>query len=171
MVDVNSRRDTFERLLEQYRDKVFRLAWSILGNQASAEDAAQDVFLKIWTALPGFRGESSVSTWIYAIARNTCLTRRQRESAHPTVELDETIAGPEPASDADLRRLIARLPEKYRDVLVLFYLEDRSYEQVAEALDLPIGTVKTNLHRAKKEIAALLPRKENGPCLAANTKS
>jgi RNA polymerase sigma-70 factor (ECF subfamily) len=171
MRDVNARREPFERILEQHRDKVFRLAWSILGNRAAAEDAAQDVFLKIWTALPGFRGESSISTWIYAVARNTCLTRRQRENAHPTIELDETIPGNEPSSDADLRRVIARLPEKYRDVLVLFYLEDRSYEQVAEALDLPMGTVKTNLHRAKKEIAVLLAGKEHGPCLAANTKS
>jgi RNA polymerase sigma-70 factor (ECF subfamily) len=153
---------TFESLLDEYRDKVFRLACSLLGNEASAEDATQEVFLKIWRALPGFRGQSSVSTWIYAIARNTCLTRRRMEGARRTFSLDEARAAEIPApqrpagSDADVRALIDRLPARYRSVLVLFYIEDRSYQQVALALDLPIGTVKTFLHRAKKELALAL---------------
>jgi RNA polymerase sigma-70 factor (ECF subfamily) len=153
---------TFDGLLDQYRDKVFRLACSLLGNEASAEDATQEVFLKIWKALPGFRGQSAVSTWIYAIARNTCLTRRRMEGAHRTLSLDEARAAEIPArgrpagSDADVRALIAALPARYRSVLVLFYIEDRSYQQVALALDLPMGTVKTYLHRAKKELALLL---------------
>jgi RNA polymerase sigma-70 factor (ECF subfamily) len=152
----------FERLLDEYRDKVFRLACSLLGNEASAEDATQEVFLKIWKALPGFRGQAAVSTWIYAIARNTCLTRRRMESARRTFSLDEARAAEMPArghpagSGADVRALMALLPSRYRDVLVLFYLEDRSYQQVALALDLPMGTVKTFLHRAKKELALLL---------------
>jgi RNA polymerase sigma-70 factor (ECF subfamily) len=164
---------TFESLLDEYRDKVFRLACSLLGNEASAEDATQEVFLKIWKALPGFRGQSSVSTWIYAIARNTCLSRRRMEGARRTFSLDEARAAEIPArehpagSDADVRSLIDRLPSKYRGVLVLFYLEDRSYQQVALALDLPMGTVKTFLHRAKKELALLLAahatRKEEVP--------
>jgi RNA polymerase sigma-70 factor (ECF subfamily) len=153
---------TFERLLDEHRDKVFHLACSLLGNEASAEDATQEIFLKIWKALPGFRGQSAVSTWIYAIARNTCLTRRRNEAAHRTYSLDEARAAEIPArgrtadSDADVRTLIGRLPERYRSVLVLFYLEDRSYLQVSLALDLPMGTVKTLLHRAKKELAQLL---------------
>jgi len=164
---------TFESLLDEYRDKVFRLACSLLGNEASAEDATQEVFLKIWKALPGFRGQSSVSTWIYAIARNTCLSRRRMEGARRTFSLDEARAAEIPShehpagSGADVRSLIDRLPSKYRGVLVLFYLEDRSYQQVALALDLPMGTVKTFLHRAKKELALLLAahatRKEEVP--------
>jgi RNA polymerase sigma-70 factor (ECF subfamily) len=169
----------FERLLDEYRDKVFRLACSILHDEASAEDATQDIFLRIWKALPGFRRESSLSTWIYAIARNVCLTRRRMASAHRTFTLDEARANEIPArpaaSDADLRTLIGQLPTRYRDVLMLFYLEDRSYQQVALALDLPMGTVKTNLHRAKKELALLLAaqsaqKEEPLPWPALNSK-
>jgi RNA polymerase sigma-70 factor (ECF subfamily) len=171
----------FERLLDEYRDKVFRLACSLLGDQAAAEDATQEIFLRIWKALPGFRGESSASTWIYAIARNTCLTRRRMATAHRTFSLDEAnaaeIPSPAPAtgSGSDLRAAIDRLPAKYARVLTLFYLEDRSYQQVALALDLPMGTVKTHLHRAKKELALLLApegarKEESIPWPALNSK-
>ena len=164
---------SFERLLDEYRDKVFRLACSLLADQAAAEDATQEVFLKIWRALPDFRGDSSISTWIYAIARNTCLTGRRAEAARRTCSLDEAGAaaipasGPPPATDSDLHAAIGRLPEKYRRVLVLFYLEDRSYQQVALAMGLPMGTAKTYLHRAKKQLALVLAeqttRKEGAP--------
>jgi RNA polymerase sigma-70 factor (ECF subfamily) len=180
-MDHVSGNQAFERLLDEYRDKVFRLAWSLLGDESAAEDAAQEIFLKIWKALPDFRGESSVSTWIYAIARNTCLTRRRIAADRRTYSLDEAnaaeIPSPDPpaASDTDLRAAIGRLPAKYARVLVLFYLEDRSYQQVALALGLPMGTVKTFLHRAKKELALLLAaqnmRKESPvPWPALNSK-
>lgn len=171
----------FERLLDEYRERVFRLACSLLRDEAAAEDATQEIFLKIWKALPDFRGESSVSTWIYAVARNTCLTRRRIAADHRTFSLDETNAAeipsrdPPAASDTDLRAAIGRLPAKYAQVVVLFYIEDRSYQQVALALDLPMGTVKTYLHRAKKELALLLTaqdtRKETAiPWPALNLK-
>jgi RNA polymerase sigma-70 factor (ECF subfamily) len=172
---------SFERLLDEYRDKVFRLACSLLSDQAAAEDATQEIFLKIWKALPEFRGDSSVSTWIYAIARNTCLTRRRIAADRRTYSLDEANAAeipshdPPAASDSDLRAAIGQLPAKYAQVLVLFYMEDRSYQQVALAMGLPMGTVKTYLHRAKKELAVLLAaqdtRKENAiPWPALNSK-
>ena len=161
----------FEHIVGEYREKVFRLACSLLSDPAAAEDATQDTFLKIWKALPDFRGDAQISTWIYAIARNTCLTRRRAAALPRTCSLDEAHAAAIPASDLppagdrDLRQAIDRLPEKYRRVLVLFYLEDRSYQQVALAMGLPMGTVKTFLHRAKKELALLLaepnPRKES----------
>jgi RNA polymerase sigma-70 factor, ECF subfamily len=178
---IVSGNQTFERLLGEYRDKVFRLACSLLGEVAAAEDATQEIFLKVWKSLPDFRGDSSVSTWIYAIARNTCLTRRRIAADHRTYSLDEANASeipshdPPPAVDSDLRAAIERLPAKYRQVLVLFYMEDRSYQQVALAMGLPMGTVKTFLHRAKKELAELLAaqnmRKESAiPWPALNSK-
>jgi RNA polymerase sigma-70 factor, ECF subfamily len=179
-MDLVSGHQAFERLLDEYRDKVFRLACSLLSDEAAAEDATQEIFLKIWRALPDFRGESSISTWIYAIARNTCLTRRRFAAEHRTFSLDEADAAEIPApnpppDDSDLRAAIARLPEKYRRVLVLFYLEDRSYQQVALALGVPMGTVKTFLHRAKKELAVLLAEPNRGkesaiPWPALNSK-
>jgi RNA polymerase sigma-70 factor (ECF subfamily) len=162
----------FEPLVEAYQSKVFRLAYSIMGERAAAEDLTQEVFVKIWRALPGYRGEASLGTWVFAIARNTCLSRRRREAARRAVSLDvaavRAVAESQHAREdphgreLEMRDLLARLPEKYRHVLTLFYLEDRSYEQVAETLGLPLGTVKTYLHRGKKELGALMvaPRKE-----------
>lgn len=166
MVDASNRAESFERILDDYQGKVFRLACSILRNEAAAEDAAQEVFIKVWKALPKFQGQSSVGTWIYAIARNTCLSRLKRERLRETLPLEEakSAAAPSRRSDAvedrEIRALVDRLPEKYRQVLVMFYFEERSYEQVAEALALPMGTVKTYLYRAKKELASLLGAKE-----------
>ena len=176
--------DQFELLVEEYQAKVFRLAYSILGERAAAEDLAQEVFVKIWKALPGYRGESSLGSWVFAIARNTCLSHRRREASRRTSSLD--VAGVRAAAESlharpdrhggelEVRDLLSRVPEKYRRVLALFYLEDQSYEQVAEILRLPLGTVKTFLHRGKKELGALLAarRKEGGlACSAVDLKT
>jgi RNA polymerase sigma-70 factor (ECF subfamily) len=152
--------EAFDLLLAQYQDKVFRLAWSILGNRALAEDTVQEIFLRIWRSLPGYRGLSSLSTWIFAIARNTSITALRRERKRSTLSLnDEQLPRPSGKSrgapcELDLSELIARLPDRYRQVLVLFYMEERSYDEVARLLDLPMGTVKTYLHRARKALAA-----------------
>jgi RNA polymerase sigma-70 factor (ECF subfamily) len=162
MAHVHSFQEPFERIVEEYQDRVFRLACSILRNEAAAEDAAQEVFIKVWKALPKFHGQSSLGTWIYAISRNTCLTRLKRQRVRETLPLEEAGAAAMPSrhgdsvGESEIHALVDRLPEKYRRVLVMFYFEERSYEQVAEALALPMGTVKTYLHRAKKELASLL---------------
>jgi RNA polymerase sigma-70 factor (ECF subfamily) len=173
----------FESLVDEYQGKVFRLAYSMLGDRAAAEDLAQEVFVRIWKALPGFRGDSSLSTWVFAIARNTCLSRRRREAARHAASLDVAQVRAEAESlharedrhpqELDMRDLLAKISGKHRRVLTLFYLEDRSYEQVAELLGLPMGTVKTYLHRGKKELGALLAarRKEEGlACPAVHSK-
>lgn len=155
--------EAFELVLAQYRDKVYRLAYSILGNESSADDAAQQVFIRIWRALPGFEGRASISTWVFTIARNTCLTASKRNAAQRTISLDSSEArlaaesrhyrAREDRGEPDLLHLISQLPEKYSQVIVLFYMEERSYEEVARLLDLPMGTVKTYLHRARKQLA------------------
>lgn len=154
---MNADRATqFDRVVAEYRDRVYRLAYALLGDHAAAEDAAQEAFVRIWKGLSGFRAEAALSTWIYAIARNACLTYRKRQRLNHFVPIENgTEAGaPVAAGDTvtgiDLRRALAELPAKYRDVLTLYYFEERSYQQVSEALGIPIGTVKTYLHRAKK---------------------
>lgn len=113
----------------------------MLADDTLAEDVCQDVLLRVWRALPGYRGEASVSTWIYAITRNTCLTRLQQNAAHLAVPLTQALVVAErPRAGLEIRDLIQRLPEKYRRVLVLFYFEDKSYQEVAAMLDLPVGT-------------------------------
>jgi len=154
--------EALDQLLRQYQTKVFHLAFSMLGNREQAEDTAQEVFIRVWRALPAYRGASSVSTWIYSIARNTCLTALKSAGARRTVSLEDpgTRAAAERQSHPpssphapDLRRLVDDLPEKQRQVVALFYLEEKSYEDVSRLLGIPLGTVKTHLHRARKELA------------------
>jgi RNA polymerase sigma-70 factor (ECF subfamily) len=160
-------RAAFEVVLPSYRDRVFRLSLSILRDPTAAEDAAQDVFLRLWKALPGYNGSAALSTWIYAITRNTCISvlRKRR----PQVSLDEPLfadddhggglqlAAPEQDDSAvvSVEKLLDHLPERYRQAVVLFYMEDKSYEQTAAALELPLGTVKALLHRARKRLIEL----------------
>ncbi len=161
----------FDLIVKNFSGKVMRLAYSILGNRAFAEDLTQDVFVRIWRALPAYRGLSSVSTWIYSITRNTCLTALKRDRAKIAISLDEPLIRAEAESEAflprgssviDLPSLLSKVPEKYRQVVMLFYMEEKSYEEVARQLDLPIGTVKTYLYRARKTLMSLLLQEKKG---------
>ena len=156
-------REAFERILERFKDKVFRLAISLVRDETVAEDMTQDIFIKVWKALPGYHGAASVSTWLYTIARNTCLTELKRRAHRPTVslhapEIEAVVdalpamqtSDPEAGASLDAQALLARLPEKYRRVVTLFYLEQKSYEEVGALLGLPLGTVKTFLFRREK---------------------
>jgi RNA polymerase sigma-70 factor, ECF subfamily len=160
--------EAFAELLPRYRGKVYRLCCALLGDPAQAEDAAQESLVRIWRALPNYDGRASLSTWIYTITRNRCLTaiQRRRDFA-PLDEEVEHLAGdlqsaaPDPDEvPALLRELVNALPERYRRVLTLFYYEDRSVSEVAEMLAIPQGTVKTTLYRARAQLAEQL--KERG---------
>ena len=145
--------EDFQSILAQYQDKIYRLALGMLGDPAQAEDAAQETFVKIWRGLPKFRGESSISTWIFSIARNTCLNALK--SRRKMVSIEEVVERARPVREPmDIEALLAELPEHYREVMLLFYVHDKSYEEVAGTLDIPMGTVKTYLHRARKQLIA-----------------
>jgi len=159
--------ETFERIALEYQDKIFRLSFSYLRDRADAEEAAQDVLLRVWKGLSSFRSESSLSTWIYAVTRNTCLTALRRRSLK-CVSLEEPEAYrqterraldqwlmPEKPRAADL---LNRLPAKYRQAVALFYMQEKSYDEVARMLDIPVGTVRTYLFRARKSLAEELVR-------------
>jgi RNA polymerase sigma-70 factor (ECF subfamily) len=151
----------FELAMSIYGDRMLGLAISIVGERAAAEDAVQDVMIRIWRALPQFRGEASISTWIYAITRNRCLTVLKQRRGQP-ISLDDpesreaaaNVAAVQPRS-GDVWSLLHALPVQYRQVLTLFYAEERSYEEIARALDMPLGTVKTHIHRGRKMLAQL----------------
>ena len=167
------RHAVLEGLMQRYRQKVMHLALSIVRNPALAEDLSQTVFVKVWQALPKFDGRAAISTWLYTITRNTCLTAVERERrVVPLEDFQEAAdddgdpmvfgraqAGAETAGQAaaeyDVTKLLEQLPEPYRRVVVLFYLEDRSCEEVGELLSMPTGTVKALLHRGRKKLAAL----------------
>ena len=162
----------FDLVVPAYREKVFRLASSILRDRAAAEDATQESLVRVWRALPRFDGRAALGTWIYAITRNTCLMELRRR--RPTVSLDDAdseearqatasvAAEPTPDPERDnILRLIEALPGNQQQVVRLFYLEDRSYEAVADRLGMPLGTAKNLLHRARKRLMELARNVEN----------
>jgi RNA polymerase sigma-70 factor (ECF subfamily) len=148
-----------ELLLDLYEGRVFRMAVTMLGDAGRAEEVTQDIFVKLWRALPFYDGRAAVSTWLYTIARNTCLTALRSEGYRRTATLDqvqEPAAAEAGPSDVMLQQCVARLPEVQRQVIMLFYFEDRNIADVARALDLPEGTVKSHLHRARQALEEML---------------
>jgi RNA polymerase sigma-70 factor, ECF subfamily len=145
---------------------VFALIARTVQDRTRAEDLAQDVFLRIHRGLPYFRGEARLATWIYRIVANVCLQEHTRPSA--TVSLDDEHASAKAQraapdrqfGDLELRdrleKAIARLPAQYRLLIAAHYLNGVQYEGLAEALQLPLGTVKTQLYRAKRQLRRML---------------
>ena len=170
--------------MREHQSLVFRTLTRLTGAGAHVEDLAQEVFLRLYRALPEFRGESALSTYLYRIVINVAQDewrRRQRERAHLGAEpafLDEAEAEDwlenQPAHDggehtrspesllaaAELQNVVETallcLPEAERAVLVLFHGEDCSYEGIAGMLAMPVNTVRTHLHRGRKRLAALV---------------
>ena len=152
----------FRELVDLYKGLVFGLISRSIANPARSEELAQDVFLKVHKGLPYFRGEAKLSTWIYRIVINV-LSQERPELA--SVSLDEERADrprPEPSADDRsfgdlvmkdrLQKAIERLPIQYQVLVNGHYMKGMRYEDLAEALDLPMGTVKTHLHRAKRQL-------------------
>jgi RNA polymerase sigma-70 factor (ECF subfamily) len=164
LVGANRRDEALAEILRAYRRKVFGLAYSFVRNRETAEDVAQEVFIRIWRALPAFDGRASLSTWIYTIARNTSLSAlrdgRHRLPLNEVATLaateipDESSSVESSAENALLMQLVEQLPDKQRQVVLLFYMEEQSHEEVATMLAMPVGTVKTLLHRARARLAA-----------------
>src|SRR5450631_4360004 len=156
----------FQELIDGYKDLVFALIARTVQDRSRAEDLAQDVFLRIYRGLPYFRGEARLSTWIYRIVANLCTESRGRQVTTISIDDEETRERVTPSVvDAQfddierrdrLEKAIARLPANYRLLVAAHYLEGVRYEDLAEALKLPLGTVKTQLYRAKQQLRRLL---------------
>ena len=151
--------EAFERMLDRYSSRVFRMAAALLRDAGRAEEVTQDVFMKVWQALPDFDHRAAASTWLYTIARNTCFSAMRSQSYRRTVPLTDVPERAAPGSvprDVDLEKCLTRLPALQRQVIILFYFEDRTVEDVAEMLALPAGTVKSHLHRARRALGEML---------------
>jgi RNA polymerase sigma-70 factor (ECF subfamily) len=156
----------FRELVDRHKDLVFGLLARSVADRSRVEDLAQEVFLKIHRGLPYFRGEAKLTTWIFRIVLNLLSQDAEKRRASREVALDPDIADHQPRaidrslSDLEMRdrlkKAMARLPANYRLLIAGHYLHDVKYEELAEALDIPVGTVKTHLHRAKKQLRALL---------------
>jgi RNA polymerase sigma-70 factor (ECF subfamily) len=152
-------RSAFAELVRRHQGKVRGLLLRLCSDRTLADDLAQEVFIRAYRGLVGFEGRSSFATWIYRITYNVYLNHKTRGRTFAALPRDYESDAPAP-DDAmsprrsDLRRdlsaAVATLPERYRAVVVLYYLEELSYPEIAEILEVPLGTVKTHLHRAKR---------------------
>jgi RNA polymerase sigma-70 factor (ECF subfamily) len=169
----------FEPLVERYRERVWRLALGYVRDREEAWDVAQEAFVRAWQALPSFRGQSAFYTWLFRIVVNVATDRMRQRAARgrafgtdpvPEEEWERVAAdptgGPEDAAEhAEERERIGRalraLPEHHRTIIMLSDLEGLSYREIAEVLDIPMGTVMSRLHNARKRFRKIL-----GPLLA-----
>jgi len=162
--------EAFEELVRAYQHRVFGVALRMLGNRAEAEEVAQEVFLRAHRALAGFRGEARLSTWLYGISSRLCLNRLASSEwrlARPGGDALLRLASSAPDAGAlaerdelerALEQAIADLPEDRRIVVVLRDLEGLPYEEIAQALDVPVGTVRSRIHRARLDLKEKLER-------------
>jgi RNA polymerase sigma-70 factor (ECF subfamily) len=161
---LSGRGEAFETLVERYERAVYHLAFRTMREAEEAKDAAQEAWIKAYRALASFRPGAKFATWIFTICYRVCcdrLAKRKRFTGDEPPDVADPAAGPEQAVEAAeeascLRAAIAALPEKYRVVITLFHLQGKQYEEIAAVLDLPLGTVKTHLFRAKDLLRAAL---------------
>lgn len=163
---IKGDQSAFQRLVELYQGPIYNLAYRMLHNSHDAEDAAQEIFLRVYTKLETYDQGRKFSTWIFSVASNYCIDRLRRR--RPLVPLDDmafalpsTDDGPErSALRSELRdtmqRALKTLPDHYRLVAVLRYWNDLSYQEIEEATGLSESAVKTRLHRARKMIEGAL---------------
>ena len=158
------RRAAFGALVDRHADRVHDTLAKLLGDPHEASDAAQEAFLKAWRKLDAFRGESSFRTWLTRIALNAAASRRRtaarrgtRTGLPPGPQVDGCAAAPDAASLSDeradaVRAAIAGLPEEFRAVVVLKEFEGLPYEEIAAVVGVPVGTVRSRLHRGRAEL-------------------
>lgn len=172
-------RSAYDELASRYEDRVFTLCLRWIGHRQVAEEVAQDVLIALYRSLAGFRGESKVSTWIYRVAVNHCKNRRlyrqrRKHDRHEPLEGRERDDAPPrqleaqgPGTDVRIHRseaerviheALEKLDDNFRTIIVLRDIESLSYEEISNILDLPRGTVKSRLHRARSELARVVAR-------------
>src|SRR5262249_30377092 len=145
-----------ERMVEQHYLALYRYAYRLSGSEADAEDLAQETFCKAQMCLRQLREPSRVKGWLFAILRNEYLHRVRTEKDHPTLSLELAGDLPEPPGEPlpevepeQLQKALSALPEGFRTPILLYYFDDFSYRDIAEQMDLPMGTVMSRLARAK----------------------
>jgi RNA polymerase sigma-70 factor (ECF subfamily) len=164
----------FEPLVEKYRQRVYRLAFNVLRNQEDAWDAAQEAFIKAYRALPSFRGQSAFYTWLFRIVMNVAHDKARQRGAQGRAFGTERVTEeewertmPDPGEDPDaaaaraeqrarITEALETLPEHHRAIIMLSDLEGLSYREIADVLSIPMGTVMSRLHNARKRLRAAL---------------
>ncbi|MEH7546090.1 RNA polymerase sigma factor SigW [Bacillus sp. AFS076308] len=168
---IKGDQNAFGEIVEIYKNSVFQLCYRMLGNRHEAEDIAQEAFIRAYVNIQSFKQDKKFSTWLFRIATNLCIDRIRKKK--PDYYLDAEVAGTEgltmysqissdsPLPEAEVESLelqetvqkeILKLPEKYRSAIVLKYMEDMSLNEISEILNLPLGTVKTRIHRGREAL-------------------
>ncbi len=165
----------FEKLIFDYQKKVFNICYRYLQNHEDASEFAQEVFIKIYKGISGFKGQSSVSTWIYKITVTTCIDELRRRKNKNTLSIDDVekkidILDPHSCPHEnyekkefkkEIQNAISSLSEEYKSVIILRDLQGLSYEEISTILDIPLGTVKSRIKRARENIKEYLQRNGN----------
>ncbi|MBN2345426.1 MAG: sigma-70 family RNA polymerase sigma factor [Candidatus Aminicenantes bacterium] len=159
-------RQAFAELVRRHQGWVLQLTYRYTRDRQDAEELGQEIFFKAWRSASSFRGESAFSTWLYRLAVNACLNHRQKIKARPVpVSLAGDPEGGEPQTtdvlvvaerEALLREAMSALPARQRLALALASFEDKSYEEIAEVMDVSVASVESLLFRARRKLAAAL---------------
>jgi RNA polymerase sigma-70 factor, ECF subfamily len=163
--------NAFAEIVELFQDKLYRICYRMLGNQHEAEDIAQEAFVRAFINIHTFDTNRKFSTWLYRIGTNLCIDRIRKKK--PDYYLDAEVAGTEGLNmysqipskeelpEQEVLKMemqdrvqyeISRLPDKYRAVIVLKYMEDLPLQEISEILEMPLGTVKTRIHRGREAL-------------------
>ena len=148
---------SFEQVFKQHYNYVFRLAFNLCGNVADAEDIAQEVFLGVNNSLDGFKGKSQLKTWIYRITIRITYRYLSRLKSNESIDEHEIeIESNAPKMDTSVLKVMLKLPLEQRTIISLIAIEGLSHQQVAEILNVPVGTIGSRLYTARKNLARLL---------------
>ncbi len=162
-------RSAFDALVRKYEARAYQYAYRLTHDQEIAGDIVADAFIRVYSALANFRGQSAFGTWLYRILTNCYLDFRKKEKNHQHLSLDASVASdggdverqiedhrPGPDDEAEksereaiVQHALTQMPEYQQAMLVMYHVESLSYEEISAALDLPIGTVKSRLNRAR----------------------
>ena len=157
-----ARGEAFEELVRRYQNRIYSLAYRMTGDNVEAYDLTQEAFLRCYAALPSFNPNLRFAPWLYRIATNLCInflqsSRVRKGGADPDLALQMPDRGKQPDSLYEekeqrqrIHQAILNLPAKYRAVVILRHMQDRTYEEIAAILELPLNTVRTHLFRARE---------------------
>ena len=169
-------RNAFDDLIRKHEKRAYQYAFRLTSNPEEAGDVVADAFVRVYSALHNFKGQSAFTTWLYRILTNCFLDMRKREKSRPTTSLEAALVtddgdlerqvqddAPTPHAQAEksereraVEKAVTHLPEYQQAMIMMYHVENLSYEEIAEALDLPIGTVKSRLNRARLSLREIL---------------
>lgn len=173
---LKGRTAAFDELIRRYKDRLYNVVYRLVDNSQDAEDIVQDTFLSAYQSLASFKGDSQFFTWLYRIAANTAISMKRKQRVALSIDASRNGESHEPLDGSETSRpghaleraeqerrvqeALNRLSAEHRTVLILKDMEDLKYEQMAEILQVPIGTIRSRLHRAREELRQLLHPQE-----------